>query len=199
MADESRDGDWKLLQETTLEDSSGYASLVRKYYRMSVAFCVQVLGDRHKAEDVVQKGFVNIFCARDRYEPRARFKTFLFKVLLNLCINELNRRKDPVPLSALVDEQEGSTAALFQDRDSPAPSQSLEQEETLEMITRGLMLLPPKHRAALYLREYMDMPYSEIASALEVSLNEVKVWIYRGRHRLQEILKPYLDRGERIP
>lgn len=196
---DSHDDDWRLLKATTLEDTSGYTQLVRKYYRSAVAFCVQVLGDHQKAEDVVQRGFVNIFQARERYESRARFKTFLFKVLLNLCINELNRKKDPVPISTVAEDDDRSAESWFEDPAGHDPGRAMESEETLAMIKRGVMLLPPKHRAALYLREYMQLPYAEIATALEASLNEVKIWIYRGRNRLQEILKPYLDRGERIP
>ena len=191
------DEDWELLERTSAADTSAYSQLVTKYYGSAVSFCFQILGDHQRAEDVVQKGFVNIFQARDRYERRAKFKTFLFKVLLNLCINELNRKKVPTTLSGLV-EEDSAAESLFADVTAPDPARTAESEEALEMIRRGVMRLPPKHRAALYLREYLQLSYLDIAEALEASLNEVKIWIYRGRHRLQQILKPYLERGERI-
>lgn len=199
MAEEARDDDWELLRRATPDDTSSFERLVSRHYRQAVAFCQQILGDHQKAEDIVQKGFVNIFQARERYEHRARFKTFLFKVLLNLCINELNRKRGPIPLSSVAADDEGDlTGAHFHDRSSPDPTRGIESEEALAMIKKGVMQLPPKHRAALYLREYGQMPYAEIATALGASLGEVKIWIHRGRNRLQEILRPYLERGEPI-
>ncbi len=188
--------DWELIEATTDLSTAPFSCLVDRYYRPALAFCLQVLGDQQKAEDVVQQGFVNIFRTRERHERRAQFKTFLFRVLLNLSINELNRRPAPVPLSNLFEDDQG--AGVFSDKKHEDPPSSLETEELQEMIARGVLQLPPKHRAALYLREYMQLPYSEIAQALEASLGEVKIWIFRGRNRLQEILRPYLDKGESI-
>lgn len=191
------DDDWDLLEATTEFSTGPFSLLVDRYYRAALAFCIQVLGDQQKAEDVVQQGFVNIFRTRDRHERRAQFKTFLFRVLLNLCINELNRRPAPVPISSLFDDDSGGD--IFGDESSIDPAGSLEAAELQEMIRRGVLRLPPKHRAALYLREYMQLPYAEIAQSLDASLNEVKIWIFRGRNKLQEILRPYLDKGESIP
>lgn len=197
MNDSTERDDWQLLKLATAEDTSSYAELVQKYYRPAVAFCFHVLGDRDRAEDMVQRGFVNIYRARERFESRASFKTLLFKVLLNLCINELNRRREPTSFSTLVDADE-QAESLFRDPKSPDPTSRIESAEVQEMIRRGVMRLTPKHRAALYLRDYMELSYAEIAVALEASLNEVKIWIFRGRNKLQEILKPYLERGESI-
>lgn len=191
-------GDWDLLKSSSAEDVSGYERLVDKYYAAAVAFCRQVVGDHHKAEDVVQRGFVNIFLARERAEDRARFKTYLFKVLLNLCINELAKRKGPPALSTVVPTDDAQPESFFADHSSPDPTKPLETEEYLVMIKRGVLQLPPKHRAALYLREYAGLSYNEIAAAMDSSLNEVKIWIFRGRNKLEEILKPYIERGESI-
>jgi RNA polymerase sigma-70 factor, ECF subfamily len=196
--EQAADDDWALLKRTTAEDASGYEQLVEKHYSAAVAFCAQVVGDHHRAEDVVQRAFVNIFQARERIEDRAKFTTFLYKVLLNLSINELARKKGPVPLSSVVSADDAPAESLFQDLASPDPTRQIETEECLEMIRRGVMQLSPKHRAALYLREYTQLSYNEIAAALDASLNEVKIWIFRGRNKLEEILKPYLEEGKRI-
>lgn len=194
---DDQEGDWSLLEATTDLSTAPFGRLVDRYYRPALAFCLQILGDQQKAEDVVQQGFVNIFRTRERHERRAQFKTFLFKVLLNLSINELNRKPAPIPISTLFEDDQGG--GVFGDEQAQDPASALVVDELQEMIARGILQLPPKHRAALYLREYMQLPYSEIALSLDASLGEVKIWIFRGRNKLQEILRPYLDQGESIP
>ena len=178
-------------------DGAGFAELVRRHFRAALAFSRQVVGDQHKAEDVTQKAFVNVFVARERFEKRAAFRTLLFRVVLNLSINEVNRKSAGTSFSEMGDE-ESRVESLAADPRTVRPEDAAESSELGEMIRNGLMHLSPKHRAALYLREYQGLPYVEIAETLEATLAEVKIWIHRGRNALQQVLKPYLDRGERI-
>lgn len=187
--------DWDALNPEAL-DTDTYSEMVRRHYAAGVAFCAQILGDHQRAEDVVQRGFVNIFQSRDRYRRRATFRTFLFHVLSNLCINELKRSPQPRSLGGLAG---GEGADLVRDERVSAPDDRLESRELEEMVGRAVMSLQPRHRAALYLREYEQLSYTEIATALDASLGEVKIWIHRGRQSVQRVLTPYLDRGERVP
>ena len=189
--------DWDLLESTTELTTAPFGCLVDRYYRPALAFCIQILGGQQRAEDIVQQGFVNIFRTRDRHERRAQFKTFLFKVLLNLSINELNRKPAPTSLSTLFDDDQGS--GVVSDKRPNDPAFMMESEELQQMIGRAVLQLPTRHRAALYLREYMQLSYADIAVTMDASLPEVKIWIFRARNKLQEILQPYLDRGEPIP
>ena len=189
--------EWALLRD----DDGGpeaYEAIVREHYQPAFHFARQILGDEQKAEDVVQRAFVNIYVTRERHEARALFRTFLFRVVTNLSINELNRRAGPALISDILPEDGERAAATFVDASSPRPEAGVEAEELGGMIRAGLMKLPPKHRAALYLREYQAMSYAGISEVLEASLSEVKIWIHRGRAALQDILRPYLDRGESI-
>lgn len=189
--------DWDLLESATAEDGRGFAELVRRHYRAALAFARQVLGDQHKAEDVTQKAFVNVFVARERFERKARFRTLLFRVVVNLALNEVARVRGARSFSELAEEE-----SEFQVPAPPGeldrPEAAAEARELGQMIENGLMRLSPRHRAALYLREYQGLPYGEIATTLDASLAEVKIWIHRGRAALQQILRPYLDRGESV-
>ena len=189
--------EWRLLEGSTRGDHSGFTELVRRYHRPGLAFCHQILGDYQKAEDAVQKGFANLFQSAARFERRARLKTLLFKIFLNLCINELAKKgENHASFSALGDETDGAPA--LRDGTSPEPGRSMDDAELAEMVRRALLRLNPRHRAALYLREYADLSYAEIALALSASLAEVKIWIHRGRLAVQDLVRPYLDDGEPI-
>ncbi len=189
--------EWDLLEQGGTE-AGAYEEIVRRHYQAAYLFARQILADDHQAEDVVQKAFVNIYVARERCERRAQFKTFLFRVVSNLAINELNRKKPHPSLSEVMPETQDGSSLSFADPHTAMPEQSLASQELGEMISAALWQLPPSHRAALYLREYQQMSYAGIAEVLEASLGEVKIWIHRGRGALQRILKPYLDRGESI-
>lgn len=191
--------DWELLRKSSTDDPSAFGRLVERHYRPSVAFCTQVIGDAHKAEDIVQRGFLNLFRARDRYRERARFRTFLYRILLNLCLNELQRKSVAASFSSLSSDGEQDPAARVRDGNSPDPAAVAEIREAEAMMGRALAQLRPEHRAALWLREHDGLAYQEISAALGASLGEVKIWIHRARKRLIELLRPYVDRGESVP
>ncbi|MCA9323008.1 MAG: RNA polymerase sigma factor [Planctomycetes bacterium] len=199
-SDDNRSGrsDWELFASLRPDDHSAFSELVGRHYRASVAFCAQVLGDRDEAEDIVQRGFVKLFQARDRYEERAQFRTLLFRVLLNLCLNELSKHSPITAQTGSTDDDVLDLTARLEDRQAVEPSQRLEDRELGAMIRQAVLALKPKHRAALYLREYGQLSYTEIAQSLDASLSEVKIWIHRARLSVQESLKPYLDRGEAL-
>jgi len=190
--------DWELLEGSTAEDAGGFAVLVERHHAPAVAFCEQVLGDHQLAEDVVQKGFVNIFNARERFERRARFKALLYRVLLNLCLNELERKVPAAHLGSMGSEEGKGVEALVRDEQSRPPDHEILNRELANMLHRAILKLPPKHRAALYLREYVQMSYADIASVLGANLGEVKIWIHRGRAAVQSLIQPYLDKGEAV-
>lgn len=189
--------EWDLL-ETKEGAAEAYEEIVRRHYQPAFQFARQILTDTQLAEDVVQKAFVNIYVTRERCQRRAKFKTFLFRVVSNLAINEINRKRPVASVSEVVPEFAEGGDMSFLDPASIRPEAALESAELGEMIDAALQQLPPRHRAALYLREYQQLPYVGIADILDASLNEVKIWIHRGRAALQKILKPYLDRGESI-
>ena len=189
--------DWELLKRSSSEDASVFGELVRRHYRSSVAFCTQILGDHGLAEDVVQRGFINIFRARDRCHEKARFKTFLYRVLMNQCLNELQRRTASTQLSALTHDGDGEIS--IHDRRVPDPSDVVEEEEGRRLLRDAMDRLRPEHRAALWLREHEGLAYQEIADALGANLGEVKIWIHRARKRLLELMRGYIESGEALP
>lgn len=193
VPDSSPTDDWEAINPEAL-DTASYSEMVRRHYGAAVAFCAQILGDHQRAEDIVQRGFVNIFRTRDRYRRRASFRTFLFHILSNLCINELKRAPAPQPLAG----ESESDGNRVEDRREASPAAALESRELEEMVGRAVMALSPRHRAALYLREYEHLSYADIAAALDASLGEVKIWIHRGRQSVQRALEPYLERGEKV-
>lgn len=187
-------GDWTLLARSAAGEESAYADLVARHHDSGLALARHMLGDLQKAEDVLQKAFSNVYKHRARLTRKARFRTFFFRVVTNLCLKELARRRSAIPFSTLEKDGERSTMQAA-DPSASDPLRELEYREVDEIIVQALDRLRPEHRAALWLRENEGLSYQEIAEALEASLAEVKIWIHRARKKLMELLGPYLERG----
>lgn len=176
-------------------DMAAFDFLFTTYSKAIVGFAYRFLGSRHRAEEVAQTVFLQLFRARERYQPTARFSTFLYRIATNVCLNELRRFDYSGRIASLdlVDDVDGSWFAdRLADGHSPGPAQCLSGREAAAEITKALKRLPPNQRAALLLSRLDGFSYLEVADALDSSLGAVKSLVFRAtatlRRDLVEIL-----------
>src|SRR5690349_23386154 len=181
-------------------DESAFDALVEAYSPQVYALLTRFLGPRGNREDLVQEVFLRVVRARERYEPSARFSTFLFRIAYNLSVNETQRgiarearrvefggedsARSPEGLGELVDER------------TPQPAAELERGDVVREVRAAIARLPENQRMALLLAKYEDLPYSEIAEVLGSSEKAVKSLIHRARESLRETLSAYLEEEE---
>jgi len=172
-------------------DMKAFEQLVEKHQAKVIGTVAKMLGDVGDAEDIAQQVFVRIWNSSVRYEPSARFTTWLFTITRNLAFNELRRRKRRPSTSQDCEMDEG----IFQVPDSQTklPSHYLVEEETAAAIQKAIDALPPMQRMAVILRRYQDVSYEEIGKILELSVPAVKSVLFRARTELRERLKDYLE------
>jgi RNA polymerase sigma-70 factor (ECF subfamily) len=177
------DEDARLMLRFQGGDRGAFETLFRRYTPRLVSFLARMVPERARAEELAQEVFVRIYQARDRYEPRARFSTWIFGIASNLALNELarayRRRESP---------WEERTAARIGDP-KPRADESLVARRTAAQLEEALAQLPERQRAALLLRVEEDLGYAEIAEALAVSTASVKSLIHRAREKLLAALK----------
>lgn len=163
-------------------DRAAFEQLFERYSTPLVSFLARMVPDRGRAEELAQEVFVRIHQARSRYEPRAKFSTYLFGIAHNLALNELDRayRKRETSLEDPAADQVSSQDASIEEQ--------LDAERTARRLEAGLARLPERQRSALLLRSREGMSYAEIAEVLGASSSGVKSLIHRGRERLLEIL-----------
>src|SRR5258706_2445779 len=128
------------------DDAQAYAKLRARWNQPIQRLCARMVGDPHRAEDLAQTAFVRVFARRADWEPTGRFSTFLWRIALNLCHDELrrNRRRGECSLDAL-DEETGSGLELLA-TDDPAPDQQAETRERGELVREALLKLAPHYR-----------------------------------------------------
>jgi RNA polymerase sigma-70 factor, ECF subfamily len=189
------DPDAALMLAFQQGDEGAFRTLFERYARAMHAFCHNFIRDAARAEELAQDVFVSVYRARDRYKPSARFKTFLYRVATNHCLNELRRgehaarRLEPAGASPEADELDALP--------SPAAGpEELLQGKALEAEVRQLLSrLPEKQRAALVLCRFEGLSYEEIAQVLGTTVPSVKSLVHRATVSAARALAPWSAEG----
>ena len=194
IQDEAAALDLALMLRIKGGDNDAFQELVEIHQHRVVGTVAKMLGDETEAEDVAQQVFVRVWRSAARYEPTAKFTTWLFKITRNLVFNEMRRRKRHVAVS-LDQPREGEDERPLQaaDHSSKAPDTAVLDQEMMDAIQRAIEELPETQRMAIVLRRYEETPYEEIAEILELSVPAVKSLLFRARTELREKLRRYLE------
>jgi RNA polymerase sigma-70 factor (ECF subfamily) len=171
-----------------------FHELIRPYERTVFLTAVSVLRDATEAEDAAQEAMIKAYRGLASFRGDAKFSTWLTTITLNEARSRL-RKSARVRVESLDDrgQEEDYTPFLVADW-REIPSETLEREELAKHIESAIAELPPSYREVFLLRDKEEMSIVEIAQALGVTANLVKVRLFRARMMLQKQLTPYLRR-----
>ncbi len=187
----AEDPDVALMLAFQRGDDSAFSSLVQRFQHTVVGVIYRYVGDRAEAEDLSQDVFLRVYNARKSYSPQAKFTTWLFRIVTNLCLNEIRDRKRHSILSLAPDE------ILSQHPDravEDGPAQALTDEEMRAAVKAAIEGLPDTQRMAIILDKYHDLSYEEIGSRMNLSAAAVKSLLSRARENLRKRLAPLMKR-----
>jgi len=194
---EAPDRDTPLFLRVQQGDRAAFDELMRRYEAKVVGLIHRYVGPRGDAEDLAQDVFLKVFRARRTFEPRARFSTWLYRITVNLCLNDIRargaaRRALPsVSHSAPVGRDgEGTLAPAMRDARSGAPGDDAAREEEGAEVRRAIAELPEAQRIALVLNRYEDMSYEDLAEVLDLTVPAVKSLLFRARENVRKTLAP---------
>jgi RNA polymerase sigma-70 factor (ECF subfamily) len=173
-------------------DLEAFEALVTRHQHSVVGTATKMLGSGADAEDIAQQVFVRVWKSAARYEPSAKFTTWLMTITRNLVFNELRRRRRTHQVSMDADAED-SIKHQFVDEEAPMPSEQLLDTELQDAIDAAIASLPENQRLAIVLRRFEGMPYEDIARVLGTSVPAVKSILFRARAELKARLKKYLD------
>jgi len=192
LADNDEASDVALMLRVGDGDLEAFETLVTRHQHSVVGTAAKMLGGTADAEDIGQQVFVRVWKHAARYQPSAKFTTWLMTITRNLVFNELRRRRRSQQVS--MDADEGDTIRhQFVDEQAAAPSEEMLDSELHEAIDAAIASLPEAQRLAIVLRRYEGMPYEEIAEVLKTSVPAVKSILFRARAELKARLKKYLE------
>lgn len=180
-------------------DALAFEQLMFLYQPRLLRVLRHIVGSESVAEDLVQDVFLRVWRARKRYQPTAKFATWLFHIANNVASNSLrdrNRRKefqvqsgDPLS-SAVVSLEQMATAST-----GTMPTRQLDKVEREEIVRIAVEALNERQRMALLLSRFEHMSYEEIAKSMNLSIQAVKSLLSRARVNLKAILAPYIENG----
>jgi len=171
------------LEQCQAGDAAAVERLVRAYEREVYRLALSILDDPHDAEDATQEAFLAALRALGSFHGDASFKTWLFKITINVCRSRWRRRQGRARLQGLLE-------GLFHLHDPELPpDEKAEKDETDARLWRAVRALDDKHRIPLVLRYYHDLPVADIAVMLEIPVGTVHSRLNHARERLRVLLK----------
>jgi len=176
-------------------DRDSFGQLVDRFQTRIYSFCYQFFRDRDTATEMAQETFLRAYKYIKKYDPNKKFSTWVYSIAKNICIDE-KRKRDRSRTVSIDDVNPTSFQFDQQGQHLKDPSQiSLHLEDRI-LLEAAIAKLPDKYRAAIILCYFQELPYQEIADILGLSLNLVKVRIFRAKKHLLEILKEKQDTSD---
>lgn len=177
----------KLIDAAIAGDSSAFERLIEPLEGRIYAVALRMCGNREDAQDCMQESMIRIYRALSSFKGQSSFSTWVYRITMNTCLDELRRRKArrSTSLDTLLDSGWSPTD------ETDTPERHAIQSEQRRTLERAIAELPEDMRAAVVLRDIQGLAYDEIASALNVNVGTVKSRISRGRERLREKLSAH--------
>ena len=183
--------DERLVELSLDGDEEAFGILVRRYQRRLAAFLSQLVGDMELARELSQEAFVRAWSALERFDPKYRFSTWLFRIAHNLGIDQLRRRRlQTMPLYR-TDSEGDEVEVVVTDLDKD-PLGHLENRVLASELRQVIDGLRPEYRELVLLRHFAGLSYQEIADFMEMPLGTVKNKLFRAHSVLRKALADFL-------
>ncbi|MGV3486119.1 MAG: RNA polymerase sigma factor [Planctomycetaceae bacterium] len=199
MRYQQSDPDVRLMLRVRDDDAGAFEELVRRYQDRLVRLFHHIGPSPEAAEDLTQDVFLRVYRSRSRYEPGAKFSTWLFTIAGNVARNAARsegRRKEVTEVDANhspSDSQPNLIAGIAIDASGLMPARLVEGEERAELVRAAVQALGERQRMALMLSRFENMSYVEIAEAMGLTTKAVKSLLSRARVNLKDLLANYVE------
>jgi len=193
VADERR-----LVDRARAGDPQAFGELVYAHQTFVYNLALRALADAEEAQDVAQEAFLRAWRALPSFRGAAGFRTWLYRIVMNLCYNRAPHLKREFAVLSLDADAPDSLAVSYEGEQSigerlasaaPSPESELEAHELHVLLQRSIDALPPTYRLLTLLRYSQDLSYEEIAEATGMPLGTVKTGLFRAHAHLREALE----------
>lgn len=179
------DSDEALMARVARGDQPAFRALARRHVPAMVGLARRILGNAAEAEDVAQEAMLRVWTHAPRWQPLAAFRTWLTRVVVNLCLDR-KRRAPWVELEAAGDIVDPA----------PAASELAETDERERLLQAAIANLPDRQRTAIVLTYTEGMSNAQVADILDTSVSAVETLLVRGKQNLRRALGSFIDENK---
>lgn len=189
--------DRELVRLSQDGSEAAFEDLVRRHQQRVFALVNGILRRPDDVEDVAQQVFLKAYLGIKRFDQRAAFSTWLYKIAVNECWDYLRKKKvRPLVYEADLSEEQVSRLDGIVSADRP-PEGPNDRAEARELVERMLDTLPDQDRQLLLLKEVEGFSVQELAEILKLNVNTVKVRLFRARGRIMDVYRRRLSQGKK--
>ncbi|WP_128896492.1 RNA polymerase sigma factor [Longirhabdus pacifica] len=175
----------QLIKAAQAGDNEALVQVLRDIESHVYRTAYYLLGNEQDALDISQEALIRIYKKITSYEEKAQFKTWVQRIVTNICIDHFRKKK---------------TTVSMDEHDIVIPTENNVEKELMQDIVtndvqEAISRLPDTYRTVIVLRYIQDFSYDEIANALDMPLNTVKSYLFRARTKLQTLLHDYEKGG----
>lgn len=193
------DPDQRLMRRFQKGDVSAFEVLLHKYQGPVLSLVRRYLGSRSSGvDDVAQQVFIRVFRSKNTYEPKAKVGTWIYRITVNTCLNEIRRlgaekNRRVAGFSAVFgDDADSDSSPALADARAEAPPDKMASDEVAARVREAVDALPETQRLALVLSRYHGCNYEDVAAAMDSSVPAIKSLLMRARENLRKNLSAYV-------
>jgi RNA polymerase sigma-70 factor, ECF subfamily len=184
------DPDAVLMVQVCGGQESSFETLIERHRGAVVSHLYRLVRDRAIAEELAQDVFLRVYRFRNRYQPEAKFSTWLFRITTNVALNwRRDTRREAAHLRLDASTHESRRIQVLDQ--NPRVDQRLLAEHRAKEIREAIDALPPKQLAAVLMHKYEGMDYLRIAEALDCSIPALKSLLFRAYETLRRRLSHF--------
>jgi RNA polymerase sigma-70 factor (ECF subfamily) len=178
--------DAALVRRSVAGDTEAFETLVVRYQRVVFTVALRMLGDREDARDAAQNTFIKVFEKLDAYRSEHRFFSWMYRILVNECLNTRRRRRPRGFAESRAETEVDIDAAA-----GPGPGEAFETAERRRDVRAAILTLPARYRTVIVLRHFAALSYQEMSEALGIPPRTVKSRLHTARQQLAQLLGPW--------
>lgn len=190
--DTAKDEDYAIVKRFQSGDADAFEELMNRYKRRMLSYVYKSIKNWEDTNDLTQDIFIKVFRALPRWEPRAKFSTWLYTIAHNVCI-DYHRAKSRRGYSYSIDDEEIIHGMPPANDVYSNPEKTALENETSKMIQESLDQLSGRQKEVFVLYHYEGLKVREIADVLGIAEGTVKIHQHRAMEKLKVLLKPLYD------
>ena len=186
-----------LIQKAQKGDTNAFGTLVASYEKFIFNVACKMFSNSEDAQDIAQEALIKAYKNIDKFDFNSSFSTWLYRITVNACIDEMRRRKGRESISIDAEDEESGLAVQIEDTSLGAEERVI-QNETVSEVRAAIDKLSEEHKTVIILRDLQDMTYEQVAQTLDLSIGTVKSRLARARKSLKDIILKDREQKENV-